>query len=234
MTGWFAPSAPVLVSVGVIAAFLLARRLADRFGNSPLLSPVAMAAIFVAIVLAVTGTPVVRFVALASPLHWALGPAIVALGAVVHGNRVALRSQAVALGLAIAGGIVIGVGSSLLLARALGLGPELTAATLTRTLSTPFAILIQTRVGGPVSLAAAFAVVAGVAGAIVLPPLFALLRLRGAATTGIATGIASHLVGTDSVGRRDAKAGAFAGTAMVVAGVLASVVLPLLWRWLLA
>ncbi|MGI4876379.1 MAG: LrgB family protein [Janthinobacterium lividum] len=222
-----------LVSAGVVAAFVAARDAASRLGNPWLASPVIVASLGVAVALAVTRCPVERFEALASPLRWALGPAIVALGAVVHASRAALRVQGAALVFAVVGGIAAGVASALLLARVLGLGDELAAATLTRTISTPFTILIQGRAGGPVSLAAAFAVITGVIGAIILPPLLNILRLRGSATTGVAMGVAAHLVGTDWIGRRDTKGGAFAGTAMVLGGAIAAVVLPPAWRWLL-
>lgn len=218
----------IMVSLAVAGVFVLAAR-----ARLPApLSPVVVTALIVGGALAATRTPVERFETLAGPLRWALGPAIVALGATLHLNRAVLRRHGGPLLLAVAVGTTAGVGSAVALARALGLAPDLAAATVTRTISTPFAILVQTRVGGPVALGAALAVTTGVIGAVLLPPLLARLGLTGPATIGTATGVAAHIVGADAVGRRDPAAAGFAGVALVIAGILVAVAVPPLWGWL--
>jgi putative effector of murein hydrolase/putative effector of murein hydrolase LrgA (UPF0299 family) len=222
-----------LVPLAVVALFVAVARTSRRLALPAALSPVVVTAAAVGLVLIVSGTPVERFKDLSQPLRFLLGPAIVALGAVVHGNRRVLTAAARPLAVAIVAGAVTGVGSAVLLARALGLGPMLIAATATRTLSTPFAILVQTRVGGPVPLAAGIAVATGAIGAIVLPPLLALLGVRDRRVVGTAVGVAAHLVGADAVGRHDPVAGAFAGAGLVGTGVVIAVLIPPLWPWLI-
>ena len=222
-----------LTSLGVVAAFVAVVALLQRWRLPAVVSPVLATAVLVGALLAAAGVPLLRFQQLAAPLHLLLGPAIVALGAGVHANRRAFAAARAPLALAIVVGTVAGVGSALLLARLLGLGPLLAAATLTRTISTPFAILVQTRTGGPVSLAAGIAVATGVIGAIVLPPLLRRLGLGDSAALGTAAGVAAHLVGADAVGRHDPVAGAFAGAGLVGAGVLVALAVPPLWPWLI-
>ncbi len=228
------PVVPVTTAAcaGIIAVFLLARRLSAAIGGPPWASPVLAAALAVALLLWLADVPVLVFEDYARPLRWALSPAIVALGAVVHRNRGVVRAQAGALCFAVAGGTTVGVLTAVGMAHALGLGPMLTAALATKTVSTPFAVAVAERVGGPVPLAAALAVLTGVVGAVTVPPLLVLLGIRGSATTGIAMGQSSHLVGTDALTRRDGRASAWSAVTMVLAGVLASVLLPLMWRWL--
>lgn len=216
----------------VIALFLLARRAARTIGSPPAASPVLAAALCIAALLWLIGMPVGVFEDYARPLRWALSPAIVALGAVVHRNRGVVQAQARPLVIAVVGGTLTGVLTAVGMARALHLGPLLTAALTTKTVSTPFAVAIAARVGGPVPLAAALAVLTGVVGAVTVPPLLAALRIRGAATTGIAMGQSSHLVGTDALARRAPSAASWSAVTMVLAGMLASVLLPLAWRWL--
>lgn len=216
----------------VIALFLLARRAARAIGGPPWASPVLAAALGIGVLLWASGTPVAVFEDYAQPLRWALSPAIVALGAIVHRNRGTVRAQARPLLIAVAGGTGVGVLTAVGLARALHLGPLLTAALTTKTVSTPFAVAVAERVGGPVPLAAALAVLTGVVGAVTVPPLLHALRIRGSATTGIAMGQSAHLVGTDALTRRDPRAAAWSAVTMVLAGMLAAVVLPLAWRWL--
>ena len=225
-------AATAAVSLGVPLIFTGVRHLTARLGAPAALSPVLLAALVVGALLWAGRMPVARFEALAWPLRWALGPAIVALAAVVHAARAALRARLGALLVAVTGGTLIGIASALLMARALGLAPLLTTALATKTVSTPFAILIAARLGGPVGLAAALAVFTGVVGAVLVPPLLRGCGIRGSAATGLAVGVAAHIVGTDALQRRDPAAAAFAGGATVLAGTVAAVVLPLVWPWL--
>lgn len=222
-----------LVSLGVVLAFVAVAAGVRRWRLPAAASPVLVTALLIGAILAAAATPLRLFEQLASPLHLALGPAIVALGAGVHGSRRAFAAAGRPLAVAVAAGTVAGVGSAVLLARLLGLGPLLTAATLTRTVTTPFAVLVQTRTGGPVSLAAGIAVGTGVIGAILLPPLLKMVGVRDSATLGTAVGVAAHLVGADAIGRHDTVAGAFAGAGLVGAGVLVALVVPALWPWLI-
>ena len=229
MTLW---AVQLLVCSGVILLFLGSRALSARLGNPPWASPVLVAAAGVGGRLWLTGVPVREFEVAAAPLRLALLPAIVALGAVIHRGRRAIAAQPRALLVAVTGGTVVGVASAIGLSHALGLEPLLVAGLTTKTLTTPFAVAVATRVGGPVSLAAALAVLTGVIGALLVPPLLRAARVRGVAATGIAIGQSAHLVGTDMLTRRDAGAATWSAVTMVLSGVFAALVLPWLWPWL--
>ncbi len=220
------------VCLGVILAFLLARRLTGALGSPTLASPVLVAALGVAGLLWLADLPVAHFESLAQPLVMLLGPAIVGLAAVVHRQRALIAAQPGPLLVAVVGGTSVGIASAVGLAHACGLGPLLTAGLATKTLSTPFAVAVATRTGGAVPLAAALAVLTGVVGSVLVPLLLRAARVRGSAASGIAMGQAAHLVGTDWLTRRDARAAAWSSVTMVLAGVVAVLALPLLWQWL--
>ena len=222
-----------LVCGGVVLLFLAARALSARLGNPPWASPVLIAALAVGVLLWATAVPVADFETASAPLRAALGPAIVALGVFVHRGRAVIVAQPVPLLVAVIGGTTTGVISAVGLAHLVGLTPLLTQAVATKTLSTPFAVAVATSVGGPVPLAAALAVLTGVIGALLVPPLLRAVRVRGAAASGVAIGVAAHLVGTDWLTRRDPRAAGFSAVAMVLVGLLAAVALPLVWSWLI-
>lgn len=224
--------AAVVACGGTLLAFALARRLSGRLGNPPWASPVLIGALFVAAVLAVCGVPVARFSAAAMPLRWLLGPALVALALIIDANRAALKADAFPVLVAVGGGMMVGVGSALGMARLLGLRDPLRAALATKTLSTPFGVAINSAIGGPVALAAAIAVLTGVIGALLVPPLFDRLRLTSTAGRALGLGTAAHIVGTDWLTRRDPRAGGLSALAMVLAGTLAALLLPPSWGWL--
>jgi putative effector of murein hydrolase len=227
------PALDMLLVTGlVLVAFAEARALSVRLGNPPWASPVLVAALVLGLGLAATGVPLARFEAGARPLRWLLGPALVALALVIHGNLALLRRAPVPVLVAVTGGTVTGVASAWGLARLFGLDHALVMALITKTISTPFAVVIARMGGASVALAAAVAVLTGVIGALCVPWLFDRLRITGRAARGLGLGVSSHLVGTDWLTRRDPASGAFAALAMVLAGVLAAVVLPLLWPFL--
>ncbi len=221
-----------IACAATLAAFALARALSARAGNPPWASPVLIAALLVAGGLALAGVPIARYSAAALPLRWLLGPALVALALVIDANRAALRAQALPVLVAVGGGMMVGVGSAIGLARLLGLDGQLRDAVAVKTLSTPFAVAIMTATGGPVALAAAIAVLTGVIGALLVPPMFDALRITGVAARALGLGTAAHIVGTDWLTRRDPRAGGLSALAMALAGTLAALLLPPAWAWL--
>lgn len=218
--------------VSVVAAFLLARRIASRARYHPLLNPILLAAALVGAGLWLTGLPLDRFAELARPLRWLLGPAIVALGHLIWAQRDALKANALPLAAAIGLGSLTGITSAVSLARFLGLDFTLQGALAPKSVTSPFAIALMERLGGSPELAAGLVIVTGIVGAILLPPLLQRLKLDDPDTLGVATGQAAHIVGTDALARRDARAAAFSGLTMTLAGLVTAVLLPLLWGWL--
>jgi putative effector of murein hydrolase len=215
----------------VLAGFAAARWLSARLGHPPWASPVLVTALAIIAGLAATAVPLANFEAATAPLRWLLGPALVALALVIDGNRLLLRAQAVPVLAAVVGGALVGLGSAVGLARLLGIDGVLAAALVTKTVTTPFTVAIMTRVEGPVALAAALSVLTGVIGALLVPPLLARARV-GDTAAALGLGVAAHIVGTDWLTRRDPRRGGLAALAFVVTGLVASVVVPLAWRWL--
>ncbi|MDO9489080.1 MAG: LrgB family protein, partial [Sphingomonadaceae bacterium] len=210
-----------------------ARRLAARARHHPLLNPILLAAALVGLGLWAVGLPLDRFAELSRPLRWLLGPAIVALGHLIWAQRAALRTSAAPLLLAIGAGSLTGITSAVSLARYLGLDTTIEHALAPKSSMSAFAIALMERLGGSPEIAAGIVIVTGIVGAILLPSLLKALKLDDPETMGVAVGQAAHIVGTDALARRDARAAAFSGLAMALAGLATSLWLPLLWGWLI-
>lgn len=224
-----APTVSMLATcASVIVLFAAARRLSGRLGHPPWASPVLLTALALAAALHLLGVTVARFEALALPLRWLLGPALVALALNVEGNRGLLRHSAVPVLVAVIGGTLVGIATAVGMATLLGLDPPLVRALVTKTVTTPFAVAIMGAVGGPVELAAALSVTTGVIGALTVSPLLTRLGLPPAARA-LGLGVSSHIVGTDWLTRRDPRAGGLAAVALVLAGLVAALVVPLVW-----
>jgi putative effector of murein hydrolase len=227
---------PVLTSfavcLAVILGFAAMRRLSGRLGHPAWANPVLATALVVIALLAALAVPLAAFQRLAVPLGWVLGPAIVSLAAVADLARPLLAGRARAAVLAIIGGTLFGLALAFAMARLLGLEPLLVTALATKTISSPFLITILGRLDGPVAFAAALSVATGVVAAMLVPPLLTRLGVKDRDARALALGVSGHLVGSEYATRTDPERGGLAVIALVSAGLLAAVLLPLVWRWL--
>ena len=95
---------------------------------------------------------------------------------------------------------------------------------------------VAERIGGIPALAAVFAVVTGMVGAVSGKYLFSLLGIRSEArgwqVQGFALGTAAHGIGAARALQTHADAGAFAALALGLQVILASLLIPLVFRFL--
>jgi len=101
-----------------------------------------------------------------------------------------------------------------------------------KSVTAPVAMGIADRIGGVPALAAVFAVVTGMVGALSAKYLFGLLRIDEWAVRGFALGTVSHGIGAARALQVNADAGAYAGIALGLQVLLATLILPLAFHWL--
>lgn len=230
-----------LVCAGVVLAFAGVRWLSARLGHPAWANPVLATALLIVGVLALAQVPLAAFEAASAPLRWMLGPAIVALAVLVDAARPLLRGRALAAVLAVVLGSMVGVGTALGGAVLLGFSAEMQAVVAAKSISGPFIYAILAGEAGPVALAAALSVLTGTIGAVFVPPVYRWLGMDGdreregdRAGRALGLGVSAHLVGSEYAVRRDAEQGGLAIIALVLAGLMAALFLPLLWRLLSA
>jgi putative effector of murein hydrolase len=100
-----------------------------------------------------------------------------------------------------------------------------------KSVTAPVAMGIAERIGGVPALAAVFAVLTGLVGAVTAPYLMNLLRVRAPAVRGFALGTASHGIGAARALQVHPEAGAYAGLAFALQALLAALLLPLAMRF---
>lgn len=156
-----------------------------------------------------------------------LGPAVVALAWPLWLRRAELRRRGVALSLAALVGGASAAGASIAVGWALGLPGEVLRSLAPKSVTSPVAMGIAERIGGVPALAAVFAIVTGIAGALSAKYLFNFLRINSWAVRGFALGTISHGIGAARALQVDAEAGAYAGIALGLQVLLASLLLPI-------
>ncbi len=227
---------PLFGLTATLVVYVLAQAAYARVNQAPWANPVLWTVIVLAGTLLLTGVPYPTYFSGAQFIHFLLGPAVVALGWPLWQRRAELRERWGRLLIAaLAGGISAG-GSALLLGWAFGLPQEITLSLAPKSVTAPVAMGIAEQIGGIPALAAVFAVTTGLVGALCGKYLFDALRIptdaEGWAARGFALGTAAHGIGAARALQVNADAGAYAGLALGLQVVLASVLMPLVFKLL--
>ena len=223
-------STPLFGLTATLVTYVIAHALYERLDRNPLANPVLWSVIAIGVVLWLTRTPYPTYFAGAQFVHVMLGPAVVALAWPLYQRARELRRRGVALiGAALLGGAAAG-GSAVAMAWALGLPAEVALSLAPKSVTAPVAMGIAERLGGVPALAAVFAVLTGLVGALSASYLFSALRVSNWSVRGFAIGTASHGIGAARALQVHPDAGAYAGLALGLQAVLASVLIPLVAR----
>jgi putative effector of murein hydrolase len=148
-----------------------------------------------------------------------LGPTTVAFAVPLWRHRALLRRHARELTLAVLAGSAVAVSTSVALARALGLSRVVVRSLATRSITTPFAMIVADMVGGAPALAAVFVIVTGVLGVAIAQGILRLLPLRSAVARGALFGMGAHGVGTARAMELGHVEGTVSGLVMILAGL---------------
>jgi len=225
---------PLFGLTATLVVYVVAQAAYTRLGQAPWANPVLWTVVVLASGLLATGVPYPSYFSGAQFIHFLLGPAVVALAWPLWLRREELRQRwGRLLAAALAGGVAAS-GSALLLGWALGLPAEVILSLAPKSVTAPVAMGIAEQIGGIPELAAVFAVLTGLVGALSGKYLFDGLRIptdpAGWAARGFALGTASHGIGAARALQVNADAGAYAGLALGLQVVLASLLMPLAFR----
>lgn len=202
--------------------------LAQARVRHPLMNPTLVATVLVAGVLLLTRTSYDRYAAEVQPISFLLGPAVVALAVPLYRLRALLAREWRALVIGGAAGTLVGVGADLLLPRLLGLSAQAQRSLMTAPATSPVALQLAQVTHAPPALAATLAVLSGLLGALVLPPVLTRLGVRHPLARGIALGSVAHGIGTARAREESEHTGAASSIGMGLAALLVTLVVALL------
>ena len=225
-------TSPLFGLTATLVVYVVAQALYDRVGRAPWANPVLWSVVGIALVLLMTGTAYQSYFAGAQFVHVLLGPAVVALGWPLWVRRAEVRRRGIALALASVLGGLGAAGSAVGLGWLFGLPTDVLRSLAPKSVTAPVAMGIAERLGGVPALAAVFAVLTGMVGALSAKYLFDLLRVDSWAVRGFSIGTASHGIGAARALQVHPDAGAYAGMALGLQVLFASLLLPLVSRLL--
>jgi len=185
----------------------------------PFFTPLLVAAVLLMGYVWVAGIDISTFLTDLSGIHVFLGPLIVSLAVPIVKKLPMIRKQL----LPIVVGSVVGAGTSiatvLVLGGWLGLDPDLLASVLPKASTTPIAIEVSERLGGIRAITVAVVVMTAVVGAVLIPAVIRILKIRDPLVIGLGLGSTAQAIGTAKALELDETAGAVAGVALVFTGV---------------
>ena len=223
---------PLFGLTATLVVYVLAQTVYVQLGHPPWANPVMWSVVVLAGGLMATSVPYPTYFAGAQFIHFLLGPAVVALAWPLWQRRIELKKRWGPLLLAALAGGAVASGSAVLMAWAFGLPAEVMLALAPKSVTAPVAMGIADKLGGIAALAAIFAVMTGLVGAMAGKYVFDAMKVattqQGWAARGFALGTAAHGIGAARALQVNADAGAYAALALGLQVVLATLLMPLL------
>jgi predicted murein hydrolase (TIGR00659 family) len=227
-------SGPLFGLTATVVVYVLAHKLYTHLGQAPWANPVLWSVVCLAGSLLALNVKYPVYFAGAQFIHVLLGPAVVALAWPLWQRKDALVRQYRGLLLAAVLGGGAAVVSAYLLGKALGLPHALVLSLVPKSVTAPVAMGVAQQIGGIPALAAVFAVLTGMVGAISGKYIFNWVGIGrdapGWIQRGFAYGTASHGIGAARAMQVNADAGAYAGLALAIQVLLASLLIPLVFK----
>lgn len=215
-----------------LLVFFGARRLAARF-KIPLLNPLLVAMVVIIPLLMVTGTPYDHYFAGSKILNDLLQPAVVALAFPLYEQLHQIRARWKSIILICFIGTVVAMVSGTTIALLMGATPQIAASVMPKSVTTPIAMAVGGSIGGIPAISAVCVIFVGILGAVFGHTLLNLMRINTKAARGLAMGTASHALGTSRCAELDYQEGAFSSLALVICGIMTSLLAPILFPLLL-
>ncbi len=221
---------PLLALFITLLAYQVGVLAYEKSKQNPLVNPVAIAVVIVAIFIKLIDMPYDKYFEGAQFIHFLLGSATVALAIPIYRGFKSLRGHAIPLLTALIVGGSVSIVSSVAILSLFGADKNIIGAFYAKSVTAPIAMGIAERIGTSPTLTAIFAVSTGIIGAIIAPFILNLLKIRPWWQRGFPIGIASHGIGVSRAMSINAEAGTYASLAMGLHGIIGSLAIPIIYR----
>ncbi|WP_435945636.1 CidB/LrgB family autolysis modulator [Dryocola sp. BD586] len=216
-----------------LLVFFGARRLGARF-KTPLLNPLLVSMVVIIPLLIFTGTPYEHYFKGSEVLNNLLQPAVVALAFPLYEQLHQIRARWKSIISICFIGSMVAMISGTAIALYMGATPEIAASVLPKSVTTPIAMAVGGSIGGIPAISAVCVIFVGILGAVFGHTLLNVMRITTKASRGLAMGTAAHALGTARCAELDFQEGAFSSLALVICGIITSLIAPFLFPLIVA
>jgi len=221
---------PLLWLTLTVAVWVFADWINQLCGRNPLVHPVMISIVMIALLLVVTRTPYRTYFNGAQFVYFLLGPATVAIAVPLYKNWPTVRRKTLPILAALLAGSTMAIVSAVAVAALWDVPRAVLISLAPKSVTAAVAMSISDNLGGMPALTAVLVAITGVFGAVIVTSLMNAMRMRDYAARGFAAGVAAHGLGTARAFAVDPLAGTFAGIAMGLNAVMSSLLVPLFVR----
>ena len=158
-----------------------------------------------------------------SVINMFLGPATACIAVTIYAKKDLLKRNWLPVLVGCLTGVVVSVGSILVMSRLFGLDAAMPASLLPKSVTTPIATAVSEGHGGIVSITVAAVIVTGILGNLTAPFLVKLFRVKDPVAVGLGIGACSHAMGTAKALEMGETEGAMSGLAIGMCGIITAV-----------
>lgn len=208
-----------------ILVFFFTRWLSKKC-KTPLMNPLLISLVIIIPILLFFKVPFETYYADNQWLSLLLQPTVVALAYPLYEQLPQIRLNWRIITLACGVGSVMSMLTASMIAVYMQADIQLIASLLGKSVTTPIAMEVSSNLGGEPAVAAILVVIVGLFGAILAYPIYNLLGITHPIAKGLTMGTVSHALGTATCAEKDPRDAAFSSLALVVCGVITSVLAP--------
>ncbi|PMK03347.1 CidB/LrgB family autolysis modulator [Vibrio sp. 10N.261.55.A7] len=208
-----------------VIVFLFARWVSQKI-NNPLFNPLMISIGILIPILIWLKVPYEQYYQDNAWINYFLQPAVVALAYPLYEQLPQIRANWRIIMLACGVGSVMSMFTSTIIAVFMKAELELIASLLGKSVTTPIAMEVSSSLGGEPAIAAIFVLLVGLFGAICAYPVYSVLNITHPIARGLTMGTVSHALGTATCAEKFPKDAAFSSLALVVCGVITSILAP--------
>ncbi|KFI12383.1 membrane protein [Vibrio sp. B183] len=208
-----------------IIVFLSARWLCQKI-SSPFMNPLLISLAVMIPLLTHLKVPFETYYNDNEWINFLLQPAVVALAYPLYEQLPQIRANWRIIMLACGVGSVMSMLTATVIASYMQTDLSLIASLLGKSVTTPIAMEVSSHLGGEPAIAAILVLLVGLFGAILAYPIYNLLNITHPIAKGLTMGTVSHALGTAACAEKDAQDAAFSSLALVVCGVITSILAP--------
>ncbi|MDE1235127.1 CidB/LrgB family autolysis modulator [Vibrio aestuarianus] len=215
-----------------ILVFFFTRWLSKKC-KTPLMNPLLISLVIIIPILLFFKVPFETYYADNQWLSLLLQPAVVALAYPLYEQLPQIRLNWRIITLACGVGSVMSMLTASMIAVYMQADIQLIASLLGKSVTTPIAMEVSSNLGGEPAVAAILVVIVGLFGAILAYPIYNLLGITHPIAKGLTMGTVSHALGTATCAEKDPRDAAFSSLALVVCGVITSVLAPFAYSFVM-
>jgi len=209
-----------LLWIGIsILCFEIGIRIKNKWNNA-LLNPLILASVLVFAVMYVTGTDLDTYNSGGAFINMFLTPATAVLAIPIYRQRKLLKENLIPILAGALAGSIVSVVSVLVLSKLFGFDDTIMVSLVPKSVTTAIGLEISATLGGTQAITMISIMISGIAGAIIMPGLLKVSKIKDPIAKGIAMGTASHAIGTSRALEMGETEGAMSGLAIGVAGLI--------------